>query len=405
MKKFLDDPVIKLNKSAYLSFIVILAPLLNFLAGINVDIYSPSMPSIADYFNSSVMAIKNTISITLLGWTFGALLFGILIDSIGRKKVLVPTLLIYIIACAWTPWCHTIDQLMLARFIQGFAISSITVGCRALVIDNITGPRYQIAILYLSIGYGSGPIIGPFIGGILQHTFGWQANFVALTVIAAFLTLFLFLFVKESIPQKQPLIITHIFSRSLSVIAHKKFMAGVIISGLIQIQLMLYPTLGPFIVENVLHKTAITYGNTALVVGAFYLIGATINRMLLRYIQPKKVCYVGYLILVVALLVAFIFTVFCELSLLSIMLPIILMCISAGLVFSNIMGANLKQFPESAGVSMAIQASILLLIASLGIFIISHVNITNLFQLLWIYLILILLEIFIFFFVYKNIFD
>jgi len=63
MKKYLEQPVIAINNKTYLSLIVLLSPLLNFLSGINIDIYSPSMPSIATYFDVSVIATKNMITI------------------------------------------------------------------------------------------------------------------------------------------------------------------------------------------------------------------------------------------------------------------------------------------------------------------------------------------------------
>jgi len=80
MKKYLNYPIVNLKSETYLTLIVLLAPLLYFLSGINVDIYSPSMPTIASYFHASIVATKNTISITVLGWAIGGLTFGILID-------------------------------------------------------------------------------------------------------------------------------------------------------------------------------------------------------------------------------------------------------------------------------------------------------------------------------------
>jgi MFS family permease len=86
---------------------------------------------------------------------------------------------------------------MLVRFIQGFSISAVSIGCRAIIVDNISGKRYAIAILYTSIGYGLGPIIGPFVGGLLQQFVGWQANFITLTIISAILLFFLIVFFRQ----------------------------------------------------------------------------------------------------------------------------------------------------------------------------------------------------------------
>lgn len=240
---------------------------------------------------------------------------------------------------------------------------------------------------------------------LLQHYFGWQANFIALTVLGTTLLLILVFFIKESIPQRQSLVLRHVASRCISIIKHKEFIAGVVISGLIQIEIMLYPTLGPFIVEKILHRSVLVYGNTALVVGGSYLLGTLINRLLLKNNSPKQVCSFGCVVLLIGLVSSYVSTLFWQINLFTVMFPIIFLCISAGLIFSNIMGTNLKLFPNSVGISMAIQASFFLLIASAGIFLISHIHIVNLLQLSIIFSVLVFLEIFIFFSFYRKVFD
>ncbi len=385
--------------------LVVIAPLLNFLSGISIDLYAPSMPSIAKYFTASVMATKNTISSTILGMTFGCLIFGVLIDTIGRKRVLLTGIFFYIISSFIAIWSQNIFQLMLIRFIQGVMISTVTIGCRALIIDSISGRRYNIAILYTSIAYGAGPVIGPFIGGIIQNNFGWKANFILLAIIGIILFLLLLLFIKESIPERQPLILRNIVFKYFNVIKHKRFIIGILICSLVQTELMIYPTLGPFIIENILHHSVLVYGNTALLVGSSYLCGALINRFLLHYIKPKQICYYGFAGLVLALLLAYIFTLFLKLNLVTLIIPIILLNISAGFIFPTIMGVNLKQFPKSAGIAMATQTALLALIVALVLFVISHVPINNLISLSIIYTVLVLLQIILFFSSYKELLD
>ncbi len=402
MSTIIDNPIIKTKLNLYLTLVVIIAPLLNFLSGINIDMYAPSMPSIAQYFSISAMLTKNTVSITILGMAVGCIVFGALIDSIGRKSILLVGIFCYMIASFAAPWAHTITALMIVRFMQGVMISTVTIGCRALVIDNITGKRYAIAILYTAIAYGLGPIVGPFIGGIIQHFFGWKANFVVLGIVGGFLLILILLFIKESLPKRQSLKLMAIAKNYGRVLKHKQFIAGVIICGLAQIELMLYPTLGPFIVENVLHYSVLMYGNTALIVGAGYLTGALTNRFLLHYFSSKNICYFGCAGFVLALIISYVFTISLNFNLVTIMIPIILISLSVGFIFPNIMGANLKRFPHNAGVAMATQTTLLAFVAALGIFIINYFHISQLIDLSVIYTILIFLQLFIFFFIYQK---
>ncbi len=404
MKKYLHEAIIKVDSHKYLVTILFLAPLMNFLAGISIDIYSPSMPAITSHFHTTITVTKNTVSITLLGWALGALIFGILLDSLGRKIILTLSISAFVIASLLAPLCHTIHQLMLVRLIQGFTVSAITIGCRTLVSDTIKGPRFAIAMVYISIGYGSGPIIGPFIGGLLQHYIGWQANFIALSVLGAIILFALVTFTEESIPQRQPLVIKHIANRFTSMLKHKRFVAGIFICAIGQIQLLLYPTLGPFIVEETLKKSALVYGDTALIVGGSFLTGALLSRLLLKHISPKNICYIGYAVLSTGLIMSYWFMIAYKVSLLTVMLPNIFFCTSYGLVSANLLGENLKQFPNSAGIAMAIQATLVLSIATAGTFVINSTHIAHLSQLSLLYSILALLQIATFFLYYRKIF-
>ncbi len=48
MKRYLEQPILNIKDDAYLTLLIVIAPLLNFLPGLNIDMYAPSMPAIAD---------------------------------------------------------------------------------------------------------------------------------------------------------------------------------------------------------------------------------------------------------------------------------------------------------------------------------------------------------------------
>lgn len=405
MKRYLDHPIISTKTSSYLTFLIVIAPLLNFLSGINIDLYAPSMPSITHYFSTTVAATKNTITMAVFGMTIGCLVFGSIIDSIGRKRTLVFGIFLYVIASFLAPLSRTIFELMIFRFIQGAMVSSISVGCRALIIDNFSGKQYAIAILYTAITYGLGPIIGPFIGGLLQHNFGWKANFVLLGIVAGVLLLLLLLFIKESLIERQSFAMRDVFKQYLKVLQHKQFIAGVVVGGFLNVFILIYPVIAPFVVENVLHYSVLVYGNTALLAGASYLSGALINRFLLHFMMPRKVCDIGYVVLVMGMLSAYVFAFWWHLNLASLMIPIIFLGVGCGLVYPNVLAANLRQFPKNVGVAMAIQVSLITLITSLSIFLISHVTVKGLLSLAVIYTILVVLVVVIYVGRYQKLLD
>lgn len=401
MKRFLADPIYHASDSGYIRILILIAPLINFLPGVNIDLYAPSLPSITNYFATSITLAKNTISAAMFGAATGSLLFGILIDTLGRKKSLLLGLFFYTIASLLAPLSPSIVWLSVIRFIQGVMISSISIGCRVLVVDQVPHAKYHVAILYTSIAYGLGPVLGPFIGGLIQQYVGWQANFYLLASLGFIFGCLILIFIKEVLSNEQSMKVHAALQGYIKVIKHKEFIAGTIIVGLLQTELLLYPTLGPFIIEDVLKKDVLVYGNTALLVGGSYLLGSLKNRMLLPKLRVCTLCYFGFIGLTLGFLLIFLFTLFLTLSIWTLVIPFLVIGASCGFIFANIMGINLKEFPHNAGVAMSSFVMLSMLISSLSIFIISHVHIESLAPITFIYFIVISVQIIIFFRIYR----
>ena len=244
-------------------------------------------------------------------------------------------------------------------------------------------------------------MIGPFIGGLLQKYFGWKANFVAFGVLGIVFVLFLLLFIHESIPEKRRFTLQTVLHPYFKVLAHRVFVAGIIIGGLIQTDLMIYPTLAPFIVENTLHYNFMIYSNTALLVGCGYLGGTLVNRLLLKRIPSYRICDYGFGGFVLALISSVLLIFMTHLTLFSLIIPILLINFSSGFIYPNILGANLKLFPQNAGIAMATQVFLLMLIATCALFIISHFHIINLLTPTIIYALLIIFKSILFFKTYR----
>ena len=378
MNFFLKQPPFKLQLSSYLVMLTLIAPLINFLSGISVDLYAPSMPEIVTYFHSLSVVVKNTITAMMIGLGVGALVFGMLFDMFGRRITLLGAIALYFVASCVAPFSTSINQLIIIRFIQGVATGAVAIGSRALVIDNFTGHRFFVVIVYTSVAYGLGPVLGPFIGGYLQYHFNWQANFYVYAFFSACVFVMVFLFVHESLAfEKRKTALQAILSYRI-VLLHPTFFLGLAVMVFVMIEQLLYPTIGTFIVQNQLGFSPIVYGNTALLVGMSYLVGSILNRFLVVRIDIKKLILFGSGLLVLFVVSQFILSVTIGLTLWTLFVPLMIMGFALGFVHANTFSLCLKLFPEHAGVAAAVQASFLMLFSSIGIFVISHFTINHL---------------------------
>lgn len=384
---------INVHEKFYLNLIIVVAPLLNFLAGISFDLYAPSMPAIAREFNTSLVAVKNTITITMAGFAIGSLILGVLIDRYGRRTIIVPSLFLYIIVSLIAVKVTSIQQLLAIRFFQGAFTAAAGIGARAMVTDYFSGKRFFIAILYMSIAYGFGLVIGPFFGGYLQYHFGWQANFYAYALIAAIIELIIILFIHESLSHQVEESLWQTTKFYLPIVSHRIFLAGTLILGLVLVEQLIYPTVGVFIVQNTLQYSPVTYGNTALLVGLSYLVGTLMNRIMLEFLSANTLVTIGFSIMLFSVSTLFLFGASVGLNLWTLLIPIIIFNLGLGYIFGNIVAICLGLFPKNAGMNTAVQSCLFMLLSSVGIFFISYLNIVDLWHVALVYLVLLILQV------------
>src|SRR3990167_6410304 len=389
---FFSNRLIILKETIYLNFLLVTVPCINFLSGIVTDLYAPSLPAIANHFHTSAIIAQNTISIELMGFAIGSLLCGILFDVYGRKKIVQNSLFLFTLASLLAPFCQTIFQLLLLRFLQGASTSAMSVGCRAIIADHFTGQKFVVALLYASFAYAIGPVVAPFIGGYLQHYFGWQASFYSFALCACLLLILFILFIDERHKKLDNFTVTQALSFYKTIATHKAFLLGAILFGFIQFELTVFPTTGPFIVEHHLNYSAIVYGNCALFVGLGYLSGTVVNRSLLSLFSQNKLVAIGFVVTWIALVLQLIFSLLIGLNLWTLVLPILLIGCGSGFIYGNILSKYLRIFPNNIGATTSLMLFMLTLFASLGVIAISNIKITNVLQLFAIFFIAIFLQ-------------
>lgn len=403
----INRPIVNLeNHSHYLNLIVILAPLMNFFSSICFVLYAPSMPIIAEYFSTSTMIVKNTMTITMIGFALGSLIFGVLMDFYGRRTPLIIAMFLFIGVSLLAPQAKNISDLMLIRFLQGLLTAACSIASRAIIVDYFQGKQFFVVILYTTMAYSFGLIAAPFFGGYLQYYAGWKANFYAYASIAILIELCLLIFVKESMITKAN---DHSLKKAIDgygfVLKHKILLAGIIILSIVLMEQLIYPTVGVFLVQNNLGLSSVEYGKTALFVGLCYMSGTIVNLILLNYLSRKKLVQLGLMIMLLAAGVQVILGLFSTLNIGGLLIPILVFNFGLGFIFGNVVGFCLQLFPKNAGINIAVQTCYLMAISALGIYIMSLLNITKLLTVSIIYLTLALMQVGVFQLFIKEKFD
>ncbi|MGL5069427.1 MAG: MFS transporter [Sarcina sp.] len=153
--------------------IVIALMLTMFLAAFEGTVVSTAMPTIARDLNGYKL-ISWVFSAYLLTSAVSTPIYGKLSDLLGRKKVLITGIIIFLLGTLLSGLSQTMVQLIISRAIQGLGAGSIITLTYTIIGDlyDISG-RAKIQGL-LSTIWGVASILGPFIGGIILLKLSWH---------------------------------------------------------------------------------------------------------------------------------------------------------------------------------------------------------------------------------------
>ena len=159
------------------------------LSPLAIDMYLPAMPILAEYLGTDMPMVQNSLSIYLLGYALGLILFGPMADKSSRRKMVLFGVSGFLVASLLLPFVTTIEQFLSLRFIQAFISSAATV-----VVPGAIREYYQKdtakGLSYVSMIMMLAPMIAPSIGSILLLAHSWQLIFYVLafySVVVLFL--------------------------------------------------------------------------------------------------------------------------------------------------------------------------------------------------------------------------
>lgn len=147
------------------------------VAPLDVNIVGPALPAIADAFDVSSARSGLVITAFAAPGAFLAPIVGMYADRLGRRRVIVPCLLLYGVAGVAVTLTTDLWQVLALRAVQGSVGGSILASLTlALVGDYYDGPRRNAVMGVVSAGISFSAAAGPVLGGVLAAR-SWDAPF------------------------------------------------------------------------------------------------------------------------------------------------------------------------------------------------------------------------------------
>lgn len=257
-------------------------------------IYSPALPDIAQSLAVSDSWVEYTLTIYLGGFAIGTLFWGRLSDKFGRKLCLLFGIGIFALGCMGCYYSTSITSLMISRFVQSFGGSTGSVLGQSITRDAFRGVERSKVYATVAGAIALSPILGPFIGGVLDQSFGWSSVFLFLT--AGAVVVFMCTLIK--LPE------THLnrsnsFSLSSitkSILKDSRIMGFALIVGATNGIYFTYYAEGSFYLIDILGLSPSTYGLTFVIIACSAATGAWMSRRLHDRFTSQEILWRGILL-------------------------------------------------------------------------------------------------------------
>ncbi|WP_171120507.1 MULTISPECIES: multidrug effflux MFS transporter [unclassified Ruegeria] len=166
--------------------------LLSGLSALSLNLFLPSLPNMALYFNADYKVMQLSIALYLLVNAVLQILIGPIADKAGRRPVLLWGLSLFLLATLGSIYAPNVEVFLAFRMCQAVIVVGMVLS-RAAVRDLYDQDQAASMIGYVTMGMAVVPMIGPAVGGLLEESFGWKANFWLPFVLGALTLLLVYL--------------------------------------------------------------------------------------------------------------------------------------------------------------------------------------------------------------------
>lgn len=168
-----------------------------------MELLVPSLPNMMEHFLVSKGEIQQVLSSNFLGFILGVIFAGPLCDSLGRRKTTIIGMILFLLASIWVSISYSLEEMMIARFLQGFFVTAPIIGGSIMLLENTKG---QAQIFWMSISSASVTFAmasAPLIGAMLNTSYGFRGNLWAIVFISSLGFLPFLFWTKETLPKEK----------------------------------------------------------------------------------------------------------------------------------------------------------------------------------------------------------
>ncbi|KAF7897275.1 hypothetical protein EAF00_005503 [Botryotinia globosa] len=136
--------------------------------------YTGGVEQIIEDFNVSTEVVTLGVSLFVLGFAIGPLMWAPLSELYGRQVLFFGTYAMLTIFNAGAAGAQNIQTLLIMRFLAGAFGSSPLTNAGGVIADMFSAAHRGVAMSIFAAAPFLGPVIGPIVGGFLGESEGWR---------------------------------------------------------------------------------------------------------------------------------------------------------------------------------------------------------------------------------------
>lgn len=320
-----------------------------------IDMYLPSMPTIARDFGVTEGDVQMTLNSYLIGFAAGQLIYGPMADALGRKPVILGGTLIFALASAGCAMSQDIGTFIGMRGLHGFAAAAASVVINALMRDMFTKDEFSRSMSFVVLVMTVAPLLAPIMGGMMMLWFSWHAIFWTIMIAALIAALLVLFFIRETLPKerRQPFRLRIMLGQFVTLFRQKRVLCYMVASGFSFAGMFSFLSAGSFVYIQLYGLTELEFGYCFALNIVFLFIMTTINSRYVRRFGALNMLRTG---LVVQLLAGcwLVLAASADLGFVALMIGVACYVGNIAMITSNAMAVILDDYPHMAGTASSL---------------------------------------------------
>jgi MFS transporter, DHA1 family, multidrug resistance protein len=327
------------------------------LGPFTTDTYFPFFPAIQNHFAISPAIAQQSLSVYLFTFTCMMLFHGAISDSVGRKPVIVISLVGFVITSLGCAMADSYALLLAMRAGQGFFVGAGTVVGQAIIRDKFHGVEAQKRIAMVTMLFGISPAIAPLVGGWLHVYFPWQSAFLFLAALGLVLTWLCISQLPETLPpsQRRSFHPASLVRNYCAIAGDVRFMMLSMCIGTGFGGFLVYVAGAPDFVLHVLRLSELQFGWLFIPIVIGLITGSAITSRLVSVLPGATMIRIAFSLLALAAIGNLIYNWLATPALPYAVIPVLIHTLGMTMLMPAVLTLALDIFPEKRGMAASVQ--------------------------------------------------